>query len=71
MIKNRSSIQKREIDLKGPEGNAFFLLGTARRWAKELGLDGKKICEEMRSGDNEHLIQTFDKYFGDIVDLVR
>lgn len=71
MIKNKSSLRKREIDLSGPEGNAIYLLGTARKWAKELELDANKICSEMRSGDYEHLIQTFDKYFGTIVDLIR
>jgi len=34
-----------EIDLTGPEGNAFVLIGYAGKWAKQLGLDSKKIQE--------------------------
>lgn len=63
--------EKPSIDLDGPDGNAFVLMGTARTLARQLKLDPKKIGEEMRSGDYEHLITTFDKYFGEYVDLVR
>ena len=60
-----------EIDLTGPQGNAFFLLGTAKNLAKQLGLDGNQIMEEMKSGDYENLLQVFDKNFGSIVTLYR
>ena len=30
-----------------------------------------EILDEMKSDDYEHLIQTFDKYFGKVVDLER
>ena len=62
--------RKREIDLLGPNGNAYFLLGTAREWGKQLDLDVDKIEEEMESSDYENLIKVFDKHFGDFVDLV-
>ena len=60
-----------EIDLTGPEGNAYVLLGYAKQYATQLGLDNEKIQEEMKSGDYENLVQTFDKYFGDYVTLLR
>ena len=60
-----------EIDLTGPDGNAFVLLGTASNLAKQLGLDGKKIQSEMTSGDYENLINVFDKHFGEFVTLYR
>ena len=60
-----------EIDLTGPQGNAFFLLGTADNLAKQLGLDKDAIQKEMMSGDYENLVQTFDNYFGRIVTLYR
>ena len=69
IIKNPEP-RKREINLLGPEGNAYFLLGTAREWGKQLDLDVDKIEEEMESSDYENLIKVFDKYFGNIVDLV-
>ena len=59
------------IDLTGPQGNAFYLLGTANNLAKQLGLNGKEIVEEMKSSDYENLLQVFDNYFGNIVTLYR
>lgn len=60
-----------EIDLTGPQGNAFFLLGTATKLARQLGLNDVEIMEEMKSGDYENLLQVFDKHFGSIVTLYR
>ena len=60
-----------EIDLTGPDGNAFNLIGTAGRLAKQLGLDKKKIRSEMMSGDYENLLKVFDKHFGEFVTLYR
>jgi hypothetical protein len=59
------------IDLTGPEGNAFFLMGQANRFARDLGLDGDTIINEMKSGNYENLVQVFDRYFGDYVILER
>jgi len=59
------------IDLSGPSGNAFVLLGHARKMAKSLDMDAEAISAEMRAGDYEHLIATFDRYFGEYVDLAR
>ena len=63
-----------EIDLTGPEGNAFVLLGYAKRYAKQLGKNGveaEAIVNEMTSGDYEHLLDVFDSYFGNFVTLYR
>ena len=60
-----------EIDLTGPQGNAYFLLGTAKNLAKKLGLDGNEITKEMMSGDYEHLLEVFDENFGMFVTLYR
>ena len=40
------------IDLTGPEGNAFMILGRASRLAKELDLDPEAITKEMTQIDN-------------------
>ncbi len=72
MIKKK--IQKNnglEIDLTGPNGNAYYLLGAAKNLAKQLDLDSDKILNEMQSGDYENLIQVFDKNFGLFVTLYR
>lgn len=68
--------EKRVIDLAGPEGNAFVLLGLAKQYAKQLHEAAEcpapeAVLAEMQSGDYEHLIEVFDKYFGDYVDLMR
>jgi hypothetical protein len=59
------------IDLTGPNGNAFYLLGTAKSLSKTIGLDFQKVSDEMTSGDYENLVNVFDKYFGSIVILER
>ncbi len=62
---------KKEIDLTGSEGNAFVLLGYAKGYARQLGLDYNAIQKEMTAGDYENLITVFDKHFGEYVDLLR
>ena len=57
------------IDLTGPEGNAFYLLGIAQKLAKELDLDKDKILNEMKSGDYENLLEVMENYFGDYITL--
>ena len=57
------------IDLDGPNGNAFFLLGQAKTWAKDLGLDYSNIQKEMTNGDYTNLCKTFLKYFGVVCNL--
>lgn len=70
MIKNKKNTGI-EIDLTGPQGNAFFLLGTAMNLSRQLGLNSEEVCGKMKEGDYEHLVQTFDNYFGDFVTLYR
>ena len=70
-IKKKVSKSTIEIDLTGPNGNAFYLIGAAKNLAKQLGLDGKAIQAEMMSGNYEHLVNTFDKHFGHFVTLYR
>ena len=59
------------IDLTGPDGNAFALMGYARKLAKQLDLDSTKIIQEMMSGDYENLLEVFDNAFGDFVILEK
>ena len=70
-IRNKTPKSEIVIDLTGPDGNAFALMGYASRFAKKLGRDEKAIIEEMMSGDYENLIQVFDREFGDFVILER
>ena len=60
-----------EIDLSGPDGNAFVLMGYAKNFAKQLGIPSEPIIDDMTSGDYEHLLEVFDKQFGSFVTLWR
>lgn len=72
-ILTTAPVRKRVLDLTGPEGNAYWLLGFVSANGKHLGYDKQKIEEiqnEMREKDYDHLVKVFDKYFGEIVDVV-
>lgn len=85
MIRDKSeNTEKPIIDLTGPDGNAFALMGYARRWFNELKdfllfqlkfadqeVSAKTIIEEMMSGDYENLLQVLEKYFGEYVIFER
>ena len=74
MIKDRKEMNSMiEIDLSGPEGNAFVLLGHAARLGKQIyGYEKtEEILEEMKLSTYELLILIFDKYFGTVVTLYR
>ena len=59
------------IDLTGPNGNAFYLLGLANRLTRMGFNNDRELLERMKGGDYENLIQEFDKAFGHIVILER
>lgn len=59
------------IDLTGPQGNAFCLLGIAKELCRQLNKDFVPIEKEMTSGDYENLINVFDREFGEYVDLYK
>jgi hypothetical protein len=46
-------------------------MGTASKFARQLGLDSDTILNEMKSGNYENLVQVFDNYFGEYVILER
>ena len=71
MIKKKVDIGKIEIDLTGPQGNAYYILGVAKNLCKQVGVDFKPIMDEMTSGDYENLIEVFDKKFGSVVTMYR
>ena len=71
MIKKKTEQRKIVIDLTGPEGNVFVLMGYAKQYAKQLDLDGDKIIKEMTSSDYENAVKVFDNNFGSFVTLLR
>ena len=70
MIKEKKS-QSVSVDLTGPEGHTFVLIGYARRWSKQLGLNPDEVEKEMTSGDYENLVSVLEKHFGSVVTFYR
>ena len=71
MIRKKQKPKEIIIDLTGPEGNAFALIGYAQNFAKQLGIDPKPIISDMMKGNYEHLLDVFEKNFGSFVILER
>jgi hypothetical protein len=69
IIKNKEK-EKISIDLSSPQGNAFYILGIAKQIGKKLYGNIDLIISDMMSGDYKHLVLTFEKYFGDYVDII-
>ncbi len=72
MIKSKLKTPKKlKIDLTGPQGNAYYILGVAKQLAKTLNKDYQKIQKDMMVGDYDNLIKIFEREFGDIVTLYQ
>ena len=71
MIKEKPKSNGIEIDLTGPQGNAFYILGVAKSLCKQLDFNESFVLDEMKSGDYENLIEVFDKKFGSVVTMYR
>ena len=57
---------KPKLKLLGEDGNAFFILGRAKRVAQKAGWTQEKIDQffaKARVGDYNHLLQICDEYF--------
>jgi len=73
MLKLISQTTRPQINLDGPEGNCFCLIGYTQNFGDQLNYPEEKtksIIRQMMSGDYNHLIKIFEKYFGPFVDLV-
>jgi hypothetical protein len=66
---SKPTSNKIEIDCHGPEGNAFAVMGTISRLAKQSGDDPDPILNEMRSGNYHNLITVADKYYGRFINF--
>ena len=76
MIRSAEELEGRkiEIDLRGEEGNAMYLLGMVGMLGKRMGWSEKAISMVrglMMMGDYDNLLRVFDYHFGDIVILYR
>ena len=76
MIKSieEKPVRQIEIDLRGTQGNAFYLMGLAHDLGKQLGWSRKTIeliTNTMCAGDYDNLLEIFDYHFGEYVILYK
>lgn len=78
MIKSKKESRMIEVDLTGPDGSVFYLIGLAKRLANQMNrlqgdndLDPKAIQEDMMSGDYDHAVDVLEEHFGHIVIMYK
>lgn len=76
MIVDRSLKESKsiEIDLNGPEGNAYVLLAYVDILGRQLGWNRKArelVRETMMLSNYDNLIEIFDYHFGEHVILYK
>lgn len=59
------------IDLAGPDGNAYALMGYAQSYARQLNKDGEAITTEMMASDYIALLAVFEREFGSVITLIN
>lgn len=74
MILSKKEMPQRgiEIDLTGPQGNAYYLMGLVGFYGRQCGYSEKRIKaiqKVMQMGDYDGLVKMFDKEFGHFVTL--
>ena len=56
------------INLDGPDGNAYVLMGATARCARDLGYASDEtdvILRRMMNGNYFNLVKVFEEYFGE------
>jgi hypothetical protein len=63
----------RVIDLRGPQGNAFALVGRAVELLRQLDRRDEvhAMRTDMMSGDYNNLLRIFEENFSDYVELIN
>lgn len=72
MIIKNPNIKKKAINLSGPEGNAYNILGIAKDIGKQLEYSDERIesiLNKMMEKDYNYLIDVFEENFGEYVIL--
>ena len=70
MIRKIKNNDQNIINLDGPDGNAFNLIGVLTGSFKKSGLDPKPVVDEMMSGDYHHLLKVFNWHCGQTFTMV-
>jgi len=62
------------VDLSGPQGNAYALMGVARSIGRQLNRPYNEIKEietKMMSGDYDHLVKVLFLEYGDFIEFKK
>ena len=62
------------IDLNGPEGNVFSLIGLASVLLKQKGhsvIFTQEVIDDMKSKDYKHALTVFESHLGDVVQFLN
>lgn len=62
------SLKNNRIDLAGPQGNVFQLIGLGRKWLIDLEapkLEREEFSHQMMNGDYRHALEVFKSWFGE------
>jgi len=60
------------IDLRGPEGNAYALLGIAKRAFNDLKWENwDEVRKDMTSSDYDHLVEVFNDHLSEFYELIN
>jgi hypothetical protein len=62
------------VDLSGPQGNAYALMGVARSIGRELNRPYNEIKDvetRMMSGDYDNLVKVMYLEYGDFIQFVK
>lgn len=51
------------LDIGGPKGNAWYIMGTVRHLAEVSGKDAEAIICKMKEGNYENLLRTYLRHF--------
>lgn len=70
MASKTKAIMQIHLDQKDARIIGQDLLEYAETLSEALGMDTFRIQEEMQSGDLNHLIITFNYYFGEYIELL-
>jgi hypothetical protein len=68
------TVKKMIVDLSGPQGNAYALMGVARSIGRELNRPYNEIKEvetRMMSGDYDNLVKVMYLEYGDFIQFVK
>ena len=61
----RPMFESVEIDISGPDGNAYVIMGIVASCLKQFGMTAfevNNVLHDMMSGDYEHLLEVASKY---------